>query len=390
MKGFTRRFVCLLMASMLLLATATACGSNTAQGNTTAQQADATTAAAAAQDQTQAQATEAAATAAEQAAATTAEQAAQTTEAEAAAPAKKDPTDIVIGFAAPYATHPAWAGMKQGCLDAASDAGFTALWQGPGDGDVSATVETIEAFIAQKVDGLVIMPLSPSAFEPVLKKAQDAGIPVVTFGVDADDTSQRLAWVGTDNTLVGAMQIQGLHEALGRDDMKVGVIMSNFDATNQLEQIEAFRAYLKDYESAGAEIVDIRDDKGAADDSITFDTASAMLLANPEINLMICCHGAGAATIAKAVDEMGLSGKVLVSGYDDQERNVAAVDEGSVYSLMVQNFYNWGFVPTRLVFNATQGQALNDSYDGGFITLTKENLDTYNDILIQQADAYKD
>lgn len=305
----------------------------------------------------------------------------------AATKGKKDTKDIVIGFAAPYATHPAWAGMKEGALQAGKDGGFKVLWQGPGDGDVPKTVETIETFIARKVDGLVVMPHSPSAFTPVLEKAKKLGIPVVTFGTDSEKPEHRLAWVGTDNQAVGKQQIMGLHKALGRDDMKVGVIMSHLDATNQLQEIEAFKAYLKQFKDA--KIVDIRDDNGAADDLKTYEVASAMLKAHPEINLMINTHGAGAATIGKVVDEMNLRGKVLVSGYDDQVRNVAALKAGSVYSLMVQNFYNWGYVPTKLVFKALRGEKLNDKYDGGCLEVTKANVETFPAELKKQANAYK-
>jgi ABC-type sugar transport system substrate-binding protein len=172
----------------------------------------------------------------------------------------------------------------------------------------------------------------------------------------------------------------GLHKMLGKDDLQVCVIMSNLDTENQRIQVEAFRKYCKELADKGAkaEVIDVRDDNGAMDDAKTYDTAAAMLKAHPQTNILICTEGAGAYMIGKAVADAGLKGKVLVSGYDDQPRCLDAVKNGTVYSLMVQNFFNWGYLPTKNLAKAiVNGEKFPSFINAGVIEVTKANIDTY-------------
>lgn len=306
----------------------------------------------------------------------------------------KDNKDIVIGFVAPFSTHPSWQLMKEGVMQAAEDGGFTALWTGPTtNGDVQQTVEVMKNYVNQGVDGIVSFPLSESAFIEVHKSAAKAGIPVVTVGSDTvSDKSQRLAFFGTDNTSTGRAQIVGLQEALGgTEDLKALCIVSYMDSANQIEQIDAMKAYCEELNEKGADaaVLDVKDCNGAMDDVLTYNTASGMLKAYPEANLLICMEGTGAATLGKAVKDAGLQDKVKVSGYDDQEQCLAAVKDGSVHSLMVQNFYSWGYAPTIKLFEYLNGENLEDYYDTGIIEVTIDNIDGYMDTLIKQSDVFK-
>lgn len=306
----------------------------------------------------------------------------------------KNNEDIVIGFVAPFSTHPSWQLMKKGVMQAAEDGGFTALWTGPTtNGDVQQTVEVMKNYVNQGVDGIVSFPLSESAFIEVHKAAAKAGIPVVTVGCDTvSDKTQRLAFFGTDNKRTGREQIIGLQKALGgTEDLKALCIVSYMDSSNQIEEVDAMKAYCEELSANGADaaVLDVKDCNGAMDDVLTYNTASGMLKAYPEANLLICMEGTGAATLGKAVKDAGLEDKVKVSGYDDQEQCLAALRDGSVYSLMVQNFYSWGYAPTIKLFEYLNGEDLEDYYDTGIIEVTKENVDDYMDTLIQQSETFQ-
>ena len=306
----------------------------------------------------------------------------------------KENKDIVIGFVAPFSTHPSWQLMKEGVLQAAEDGGFTALWTGPTiNGDVQQTVEVMKNYVNQGVDGIVSFPLSESAFIEVHKAAAKADIPVVTVGCDTvSDKTQRLAFFGTDNTKTGREQIIGLQKALGStEDLKALCIVSYMDSSNQIEEVDAMKAYCEELTEKGADaaVLEVKDCNGAMDDVLTYNTAAGMLKAYPEANLLICMEGTGAATLGKAVKDAGLQDKVKVSGYDDQEQCLAAVKDGSVYSLMVQNFYSWGYAPTISLFEYLNGADLVDYYDTGIIEVTKDNVDNYMDTLIQQSEPFK-
>lgn len=293
----------------------------------------------------------------------------------------KDPKDVVIGFCTPITTHPAWIPVKEGSAQAAKDFGFKALWNGANMCEIPQMLETMETYLAQKVDGLVVYPLSGSAFTPVLEKYKAANIPVVTFGGDAEKKEQRLGFVGTDNAAAGKIHADALHKFLGKDAMKIGILMSGLDAQNQMTQVKSLEEYIKPLKDAA--IIDKRDNKGGGDNAVTLDVISAMLKAHPDINCIFETDGGGAGTVGKVIKEQNLVGKVFEIGYDDAPDSIAALKEGTVAGLMVQNFYNWGYIPTKYAFMATQGKAkdIPDFTDAGVLLVTKDNVATYKDIL---------
>ena len=71
--------------------------------------------------------------------------------------------------------------MEEGIKKYAKPTPSTDAFQvGPAQADPQQQAALIEDMIAQKVSALAVVPMSPEALEPVLKRAQDAGIVVVT------------------------------------------------------------------------------------------------------------------------------------------------------------------------------------------------------------------
>ena len=92
--------------------------------------------------------------------------------------------------------------MEEGVRKFAADTGNNAYQLGPDKGDAQLQVQLIEEAIAKKVDAIAVVPFSPEALEPVLKKAMAAGIKVVSHeaatiqNVDLDIEAFRNAGLG--------------------------------------------------------------------------------------------------------------------------------------------------------------------------------------------------
>jgi len=70
--------------------------------------------------------------------------------------------------------------MREGVVKFGKDTGHDTFLLGPAKADAAEQVKIIEGLIAQKVDAICVVPFSPEALEPVLKKARDAGIVVIS------------------------------------------------------------------------------------------------------------------------------------------------------------------------------------------------------------------
>ncbi|MEP4803730.1 MAG: substrate-binding domain-containing protein, partial [Hyphomicrobiales bacterium] len=70
--------------------------------------------------------------------------------------------------------------MEEGVKKYATDTSNNAFQVGPAQADPQQQAALIEDMIAQGVDALAVVPMSPEALEPVLKRAMEAGITVIT------------------------------------------------------------------------------------------------------------------------------------------------------------------------------------------------------------------
>lgn len=90
-----------------------------------------------------------------------------------------------IGVSVIDLKNPFFVRMKEAGDEAAKEYGVQTIWQSA-DGSLEKQVSIIENFIQQKVDVILIDPLDANGVVPVIKKADEAGIPVITMGNKVD------------------------------------------------------------------------------------------------------------------------------------------------------------------------------------------------------------
>ncbi len=285
-----------------------------------------------------------------------------------------DEKPVRIIFVTPMTAHPVWLGAKYGMDAAIEEFGFDGRWIGADDHGLEKTLEALETAIAERPDGIIVDPFAPSAFTEALKRAKEAGIVVTCVCCDAEDPSQRISFIGTDKIACGMAEAAALHEKVG-EELKIGVIMSNLDAQDQILQVEGLKKYLAEKNLDKAEIVDVQDND--ADAVKTIEVLTAMLTANPQINAIFGTEGAGPASYGIVLKEMGLTEKVMAIGMDDVETNLAPVKEGTIYGVMAQDFYKMGYLGAKNIIEHLNGNSVPDIVDSGVTLVTKENIDTY-------------
>lgn len=286
--------------------------------------------------------------------------------------AQDEPVRII--FVTPMTAHPVWLGAKNGMDAAIAELGFDGTWIGADDHSLEKTMEALETAIAERPDGIIVDPFSPSAFTPILKRAQEAGIVVACVCVDAEDPKQRISFIGTDKIACGMEEAAALHKKVG-DDLRIGVMMSNLDAQDQILQVDGLRKYIKDNNLQNAKIVTIQDND--ADSVKTIEVLTSMLIAHPEINAIFGTEGAGPASYGIVLKEMGLTKKVIAIGMDDVETNLAPVRDGSIYGVMAQDFYKMGYLASKNIIAHLKGEAVPSVVDSGVSLVTLENINTY-------------
>jgi ribose transport system substrate-binding protein len=216
---------------------------------------------------------------------------------------------------------------KEGMRIVGEDLGVKTEYTGPADYDMNAVAAAIEQAIAKKAAGIVIVGWEES-LNGAIKKAVDAGIPVVTCDADIV-SSARVAFVGTSNYTAGQDLARWWIKKLGGKGKIALVGMPTL--SNIRDRIDGMKNV---FATSKIEIVTIGDSKtdavGAAQ------SAAAILQKYPDLNGMIGVDSHSGLGIGTAVREAGKAGKVLVTGWDRDNSLLELIDKGVVQGTVVQ------------------------------------------------------
>ena len=95
---------------------------------------------------------------------------------------------------------------RDGCMKAQGELeGVECLYIGPGEHTEQEQIQIVQDLITRGVDGIAVAPSNAPAMARVLRNAQAAGIPVITWDSDLleEDKALRTAYVGTKNYDIG-------------------------------------------------------------------------------------------------------------------------------------------------------------------------------------------
>lgn len=211
----------------------------------------------------------------------------------------------------PKLTSIAWfQRMEVGVKEYAKETGIDAFYTGTSEADGALQAQLIEDLIAQGVDAICVVPFSTEALEPVLKKAREAGIVVISHEA-AGMTNVDYDIEAFDNEEYGRHFMELLAEATGGQGeyvLEVGSLTSKshnqwVDAAKALQ--EEKYPNMKQY----GEKIETSDDQ-----SVSYNKIKEVLTANPNIVGIQGSAMADVAGAALAVEEMGLQGKVHIVG----------------------------------------------------------------------------
>lgn len=233
-----------------------------------------------------------------------------------------------------YQNNPFWFDIIKGALsskEALAKKGVTVDWVDAGPTlDIPSGIAAIEAAIAQKYDAIAICALGPGVV-PAINKAVDAGIPVATYCTEPPDPGKRLFFIGQD--LFGAGKVAGdaMAEAI-EEKGKVGIITGYFGVTSHELRRKGFEEAISKY--SGIEIVGRWENHDKGDEAYAI--ARDLITSNPDLSGIYVTAG-GPFGAAKAVEDMGMAGKVKIVCFDFVPETMYYVRNGTITATIGQD-----------------------------------------------------
>src|SRR2546422_1307274 len=166
----------------------------------------------------------------------------------------------------------------------------------------------IDDLVAQKPDAIIIAANHADAMVPVVKKAKTSGIKVITYDADVADPTARQWFVdqGTFTALVDVVAEQAGASA------RFAVVSTDPGAFSQNSWIAAMKAQMQ-VKYPKMQLVDIRYGLGKPAESFSI-TQDLINKFRGQLDAIVAPTVVALPKVAEAVEQAGLTGKVVGSG----------------------------------------------------------------------------
>ncbi len=282
--------------------------------------------------------------------------------------------------------------MEEGIVQYAEDTGTDAFQLGPSQADAALQVQIIEDMIAQGVDAITVVPFSPEAIEPVLARAREEGIVVVTHeapsqqNVDYDVEAFR-------NREYGAYLMDQLAACMGEEG-EYAVFVGSLTSETHNDWVDgAIARQAEAYPN-----MTLVGDKNETYDDVSEAAAAAreVLRAYPDIKGFQGSASTDVAGIGQVIEERGLEDDTCVMGTSLPSIGGQYIETGAVDAVFFWDPALAGYVALQVAEMVLDGEAVESGMDLGqsgyesvvvedkviygqaWVTVTLDNLDEFD------------
>ncbi|MBF9029465.1 rhamnose ABC transporter substrate-binding protein [Rhodobacterales bacterium HKCCE3408] len=263
----------------------------------------------------------------------------------------------------------------EGAQEAADELGnVEIIYTGPTDTTAEGQIEVINSLIAQGVDAIAVSANDPDALVPVLQRAMDRGITVISWDSGVAPEGRQMHLAPSSDALIGRMIIQLAADHLP-DGGQVAVLSASATATNQNTWIAEMNEVMGDY--PGIEVVATVYGDDLADKS--YREAQGLMQSYPDLDAIIAPTSVGIVAAAQAVEDAGMIGQVNVTGLGLPSEMAGAIESGASQSFAIWNPIDLGYAATMIAYNLSQGNATAEA--GGSIPMGRMGEVTLDDTM---------
>lgn len=252
--------------------------------------------------------------------------------------------------------------MEEGVQAFADETGNNAFQVGPAQADPQQQAALIEDMIAQGVDALAVVPMSPEALEPVLARAMEAGIAVITHEAASQQNTHYdiEAFVNED---FGANLMEQMAQCMGGEG-EYAVFVGSLTSQTHNQWVDGAIAYQEANYPNMTLVGDKNETFDDAEDAYT--KAQEVLRAFPNVQGMQGSASTDVAGIGRAIEERGLEDDTCVFGTSLPSIAGQYIETGAVDGIGFWDPAVAGQAMNQLAVMVMNGEEVTDGMDLGF------------------------
>jgi len=249
--------------------------------------------------------------------------------------------------------------MREGVKRFGADTGHKTFLLGPAKADAAEQVQIIEGLIAQQVDAICIVPFSVESVEPVLKKARNKGIVVISHEASSQVNADIII-EPFDNAEYGRHLMDHLARYMGETG-SYATFVGSLTSKSHNEWVEAAVAHQKiKYPQMKLVAHKIED---YDDQNVAYEKTKELITTYPNLKGIQGSAMTTAAGAALAVEERGLKDSIAVVGTSLVSVTGQYIKSGAAKLISFWSPADAGYVMNKLAVMVLEGKEIANGTD---------------------------
>jgi ribose transport system substrate-binding protein len=265
--------------------------------------------------------------------------------------------------------HQFWQAVKAGAEKAGKEFNVRVTFEGAQEeGNVEQQIQLLQTTLDKHPSAVGYAAIDSQAAGPLMQQAKNDHIPVIAFdsGVDSDVP---VTTASTDNLAAAAEAAKHMAEAIGHEG-KIAMVVHDQTSVTGVQRRDGFVDYMKKNEPK----INIVDIQYSGDPLKATDLAKAIIAANPDLKGMYGSNEGAAIGVVHAVQELGITGKLKIVGFDSGKDQIDAINSGLMTGAITQNPVGIGYETVKAAVAVIKGQTVSKNIDTGFYWYDKTNI----------------
>jgi ribose transport system substrate-binding protein len=295
---------------------------------------------------------------------------------------KTDLSGIKIGYCTPSLNAPFYVVLTDYIKKYSEVYGMKCV-SADGQDDIIKQITSMEDLIAQGINVLILNPLDHKALVPAVNAAVKSGIPVFIVDSYIDPAANYITSVQANNQGNGELIGEWIVNKMGNAGIKAALISgSQGNPIGKEKRLGFIRGFSETQlmTKGSVDLTIVSQGWGNWTNNGGLKAMEDILVANPDISLVVAENDAMGMGALKTINEAGKQSEIVVVGFDGQKEAYELIKEGKFAATALNSPRELARLSVEAVVKYLNGERQIDKviYTRA-VLITKENVDQYYD-----------
>ena len=294
----------------------------------------------------------------------------------------RDLSEIKIGYSTPSLNAPFYVVLTKSIKKYTESSGMK-FFSADGQDDIIKQITSIEDLIAAGVNILILNPLDHKAMVPAVNAAVKSRVPVFIVDSAIDPEADYITSVQANNEGNGELIGEWIVKKMGRTKIRAALISgSQGNPVGREKRLGFIRGFSETQlmTQGNVDLSIVSQGWGNWTNNGGLKAMEDILVAFPDINLLVAENDAMAMGAMKAIDEAGKSANITIAGFDGQKEAYELIKQGRFGATALNSPDELARLVVDAVVRYLNGEKQIDKiiYTPA-VLITKDNVDKYYD-----------